>query len=306
MYQENVKEKKLMAIYDALSPSSEAHDLDVYLNSEEPIPTRQIGYQEFERLLDQARHLVQIQTETADADETEDSEEEEDYFEERSVFNDIAENNRWRVVEFSYLKLWSAWGMLLVFDKEKEQWTSFYSSSAGDNHMMLYLDDQVELVDGQLSGKFDPYAQQRVTITLPEFRVRKAHQYAFGDYPVESLYTGSIAPLNTKSSDFASTFPTRIRAALKDGVNFAGHYSVMMAGCGTQCQMIAITDAISGDVITGLNSQAGVEFNAASQLLIVNASINCLEEDYFLPCKPRYYQMSDGELIELADTIDEG
>lgn len=71
----------------------------------------------------------------------------------------------------------------------------------------------------------------------------------FEQYPAP-LYQGIHAKdIQLKNDDFANTFRTRLRAALKSPVNFAGHYVITTWGCGTSgCFMGAIVDVKTGQV----------------------------------------------------------
>ncbi len=167
----------LRHIFEQLSPDAEIPDLKTLRLSRQPIPTRQIGDVELEQLLESARHLVATETSQSmgqgvDAD-TAEIEQYIDHFEAELVFKDLAENDAWRIVEFSYLKLWSAWGVLLAQDKASGKWTVFYTSSAGDGNVRLYLDNQVTLEGSWLTGKFNPYALKPYVISLDGFNLRE-------------------------------------------------------------------------------------------------------------------------------------
>ncbi len=69
----------------------------------------------------------------------------------------------------------------------------------------------------------------------------------FGSYPAR-VYRGRVAPVNLRSARGARTFRTRLREGAKEGVNFAGHFSLVGWGCGTGCQSVAIIDAKNGAV----------------------------------------------------------
>lgn len=83
-------------------------------------------------------------------------------------------------------------------------------------------------------------------------------------YPATGRFTGK-----TKLPDFRgrdrkfNTFRTRIRDGMREGPNFAGHYSVVQIGCGTGCLF-----AIVGDNNTGkpANFPRGGEENSSMQL----------------------------------------
>ena len=71
--------------------------------------------------------------------------------------------------------------------------------------------------------------------------------------PSFNQYSSKIEKAKTKTIDFSShknarTFRTNLKNALKDGVNFAGHYILTTWGCGTNCSDSAIIDARSGKV----------------------------------------------------------
>lgn len=68
----------------------------------------------------------------------------------------------------------------------------------------------------------------------------------FEDYPAD-VYAGKPVPLNLRSHKMARMFRTRIREQLQEeGINFAGHYTIAVMGCGTGCSTTAIVDALNG------------------------------------------------------------
>lgn len=68
----------------------------------------------------------------------------------------------------------------------------------------------------------------------------------FESYPAD-VYAGKPAPLNLRSHPMARMFRTRIREQLhEEGINFAGHYTIAVMGCGTGCSTTAIVDARNG------------------------------------------------------------
>jgi hypothetical protein len=70
----------------------------------------------------------------------------------------------------------------------------------------------------------------------------------FEQFPVAEVFRSKVhAPvLKTR---IAHMYRSQIRWAMKDGVNFAGHYVVARWGCGTGCAQFVIVDAITGNVI---------------------------------------------------------
>lgn len=69
----------------------------------------------------------------------------------------------------------------------------------------------------------------------------------FNQYParVERVRTKAI---NFRGNPDARRFRTVLTEALRDGINFAGHYVVASWGCGTACQIGAIIDTRNGEV----------------------------------------------------------
>lgn len=65
--------------------------------------------------------------------------------------------------------------------------------------------------------------------------------------PMDSVYQGRIVLPDFKGRDKSfANFRTRIRDEMRSGPNFAGHYSIVVIGCGTSCRF-----AIMGDVANG-------------------------------------------------------
>jgi hypothetical protein len=79
--------------------------------------------------------------------------------------------------------------------------------------------------------------------------VKAAETYAFEKFAVQPRYSGEIylPDFNDRDREFAS-YRTRIRYAVRNGANFAGRYSVMTIGCGTDCSFGYIIDVSTGKV----------------------------------------------------------
>jgi hypothetical protein len=75
-----------------------------------------------------------------------------------------------------------------------------------------------------------------------------------GDYTIEQFKVSSIYKGKTNLPEFSnrdkaySGFRTRIRDGLKEGPNFAGHFSVIQIGCGAGCSFAFIADNQTGQV----------------------------------------------------------
>jgi|GEM_PF-1617237 len=68
----------------------------------------------------------------------------------------------------------------------------------------------------------------------------------FEEFPAR-VWRGRAAALNLNSHPLARKFRTSTREQIKDeGVNFAGHYTLVSAGCGTGCSISGFVDARNG------------------------------------------------------------
>ncbi len=94
---------------------------------------------------------------------------------------------------------------------------------------------------------------------------------AFSDYPAQ-VSSASFPLIDLKSNPLGSQFKTRISEANKTLPNFAGKYSIVIWGCGTSCQVGAIIDRSTGNIVAGLPflMQNGYESKVGSTLLVVN------------------------------------
>lgn len=93
---------------------------------------------------------------------------------------------------------------------------------------------------------------------------------SFAQYRVTQRYNGRPAAVNLNSPQ-ARRFRTVLTNGARRGPNFAGQYTVVTWGCGTECQQVAIVDAKTGRVyMTGITASLGVKHQLNSRLLVVN------------------------------------
>jgi len=101
----------------------------------------------------------------------------------------------------------------------------------------------------------------------------------FKDFPVGRVFKGRPASVDLSSDKQARKYRTILRDGAKSGTNFAGHYTIVIWGCGTSCQQFAIVDAQTGKVHFstelpyvswgGLEENSGLQFRPDSRLLVV-------------------------------------
>jgi hypothetical protein len=100
--------------------------------------------------------------------------------------------------------------------------------------------------------------------------------YDFSKFKV-GIFKGKLAPPNFKTDTKALAYRTQIKNQCKsEGVNFAGHFTVVYWGCGSSCMVIAIVDRITGRIFySGLLSEPysafyGFKSNPDSKMIIFN------------------------------------
>jgi hypothetical protein len=129
---------------------------------------------------------------------------------------------------------------------------------------------------------------------------------SFADYPGAAAFHGRNAAPILATSD-ARHFRTTIRDGAQEKPNFDGHYIVTSWGCGTDCEMGAIIDAISGNVVS-LPVVAGspegadaasthFDYRLESRLLVMHGMIR------EAPPMGSHYFAFDGTKLTLVKTI---
>jgi hypothetical protein len=106
----------------------------------------------------------------------------------------------------------------------------------------------------------------------------------FEQFPAAKRLNKPPAPADIKRDRSARMFRTVLTQSAKKGPNFAGHYTVVLWGCGSGCVALAIVDADSGKVyfpsnLLSVDNMAVelttlIDFRIDSRLLIVVGGIN--------------------------------
>lgn len=94
----------------------------------------------------------------------------------------------------------------------------------------------------------------------------------FEDYPVaDTTFRGRPAPPRIESVAYGRMYRTRLREGAARGPDFAGHHTVVLWGCGTGCQIVAVVDARTGRLSAEtLHTMNGVSYRRSSALLIAD------------------------------------
>ncbi len=74
-----------------------------------------------------------------------------------------------------------------------------------------------------------------------------AHAPKFSDFPAKTGFAGKPAPVRIETRE-ARMFRTVLRDGAKGGPDFAGHYTVVVWGCGADSLSLAVVDARNGKV----------------------------------------------------------
>jgi hypothetical protein len=122
---------------------------------------------------------------------------------------------------------------------------------------------------------FDPrtLSENMIVEDQEEDTKEKSGYLTFEDYQLnKELYRGEIAPVDFSERTEATTYQSIIEKGIQSvGVNFAASYSVVTWGCGVNCQVSTIVNAITGEIVEyGIISAYGLAYSPWSSLFIVN------------------------------------
>ena len=126
--------------------------------------------------------------------------------------------------------------------------------------------------------------------------------YPFAQYPAPAPYKGKPAPpkLTTRSQ---REFRTVLRQGAQKGPNFAGHYTVVEWGCGSNCVVFAVVDAANGKVydrdMPPINDQypCGLSYRLESRLFVVEKSSTPNGN-----CEARLYTWNGSRFVPAQDS----
>lgn len=127
----------------------------------------------------------------------------------------------------------------------------------------------------------------------------------FESFAVDKVTCNSSVPVNLSNNPNAYKFRTVLTEGAKQGVNFAGHYTIVTWGCGTSCQVLAVIDRQTGQVyFPEIVASVGFDYKIYSSLLIVNPSQNLQEvpEEYRQNYgQTTYYKWENNQFIPLSN-----
>lgn len=125
--------------------------------------------------------------------------------------------------------------------------------------------------------------------------------FSFDRFPVNKVFHGRsrMPDFSGRDHEFAD-YKTRIIDGLRAGPNFAGHYSIIQFGCGTECTLVYVADNRTGQVFAfprggDDNLVLDLAFKLSSRLSI--AQWTNAEGD---KCTLEYFEWDGGEATLLA------
>jgi len=155
------------------------------------------------------------------------------------------------------------------------------------------LEEQLarEDVETPISSNENPGLYDQYRITLQEYE-------SSGNYAVTDMYSGRLSPLDEAGNADARTYKTALNEGLKEGVNFAGKYTVVTIGCGTGCQTHYVVDRETGRVLDKVQSSIGARYTPNSRLFIINPPDSAINYNACQDCAPRAYLFEKGKFVE--------
>ncbi|MBX0331756.1 hypothetical protein K3G39_00745 [Pontibacter sp. HSC-14F20] len=151
---------------------------------------------------------------------------------------------------------------------------------------------QRDSVRTPVTSEENPELYQRYRLRMDAYQSDEA-------FRVQETFQGHLAPLDEASHADARQYRAALQEGLKQGINFAGRYTVVTIGCGTTCQEHYVVDRQDGKVLDKLQSSTGAQFNPDSRIFIVNppdSSQNYVECPY---CEPAAYVLEQGKFRKL-------
>lgn len=129
----------------------------------------------------------------------------------------------------------------------------------------------------------------------------KPTSYPFDRYPAANVYKGRPAPAKLVTAE-QREFRTVLRNGAKKGPNFAGHFTVVEWGCGSNCIAMAVVDAITGVVydqnMPQMNQSGicGAQYKLTSTLFVVETSDKPNGD-----CEPVRYRWEGSHFVEASE-----
>lgn len=129
---------------------------------------------------------------------------------------------------------------------------------------------------------------------------------AFQDFPISEIFNGPNTAPDFSTNSNATNYRTLITNESKQPANFAGHYRLVLYGCGSNCTGFFVVNLKTGKIISlGSNYVADRDIltRVSSSLLIYNApygpDINAYTGDPTATVPADYYVISNNTLMKI-------
>lgn len=192
----------------------------------------------------------------------------------------------------------------------------------GSKNMHLdYIDSRNK--DPEIMSKGDTLFHDKTVTILGDRKyytkiyVRYYSKYKFSQFKVDSIYHGKLADADVsaiKDNKYWESVKRctylnieewkeyLVKQCRENGINFAGHYTVVSWGCGCQCQLMAIINRVDGKIYfpeipeNHLDGYYGAHYCKDSRMIISNAALLDDYKGYYLKyydCFPEIYEWND-------------
>ena len=147
-------------------------------------------------------------------------------------------------------------------------------------------------------------------LAVTEARGQRFSLPRFESYPVSSTFRGKPAPVNLRGHSRAKIYRTVLREGAKEGPNFAGHYTVVMWGCGSDCMEVAVVDAKTGRVYFApftVTPSMGADYGINSKLFVRNPperNERPIDEEMMDVYKPSWHVWKGDHFVKLPVRIE--
>jgi len=145
----------------------------------------------------------------------------------------------------------------------------------------------------------------RAGATVQSMKWNTRNPPKFEDFPAHSRYRGKPAPVDIHNSELARTYRTRLREGVRKGPNFAGHYTVVDWGCGSNCQVYAVVDTRTGKVFGTIGGERGADFKVDSSLFVADpqypSDADAYPDDPVQTLPARYYVWRDNKFFQIYE-----
>jgi hypothetical protein len=135
------------------------------------------------------------------------------------------------------------------------------------------------------------------TPVAPAAPSRPVPQLRFEDYAVADTSLGRQRPAAPRlaGAPYGRMYRTMVRDGAARGPNFAGHFTIVVWGCGTGCGIVAVADARTGRLSRQtLLTANGVHYRRDSRLLLADPRTPETPPDCASCGTPAYYQWRGG------------